>query len=61
MARTALDDAGIRYIAENEITQDLFGLGRIGSGYNLVTGPPRLRVAAENAARANEVLAELRD
>lgn len=60
MAKTALDEAGIRYIAENELTQDLFGVGRLGGGFNFVTGPPRLRVASETAARADEVLAELR-
>lgn len=59
MARAALDEAGIRYITENELTQDLFGLGRMGSGFNLVTGSPRIRVLSEDAARAGEVLAEL--
>lgn len=60
MAKAALDDAGIRYITENELTQDLFGLGRIGSGFNLVTGSPRIRVLPEHAVRAGEILAELR-
>ncbi|MEX2528221.1 MAG: DUF2007 domain-containing protein [Gemmatimonadota bacterium] len=60
MAKSALDEAGIRYVAENELIQDLFGLGRVGSGFNLVTGAPRIRVTPENAARANEILEELR-
>lgn len=59
MAKAALDEAGIRYVTENEFTQDLFGLGRVGGGYNLVTGPPRIRVVPENAERAREILAEL--
>lgn len=60
LAKSALDEAGIRYIAENELIQDLFGLGRFGSGFNLVTGAPRIRVTPENADRANEILEELR-
>lgn len=60
LARAALDEADIRYVTENELIQDLFGLGRIGSGYNIVTGPPRIRVGSENAVRAGEILAELR-
>jgi len=59
LAKASLDAAGIRYIAENELLQDLFGFGRAGSGFSLVTGAPRLRVLAENAARASEVLADL--
>jgi len=59
LAKAALDGAGIRFVAQGEHTQDLFGLGRLYSGYNVVTGAPRLRVAAENAARAREALAGL--
>jgi hypothetical protein len=47
-------------VAENELIQDLFGLGRVGSGFSLVTGAPRIRVTPENAARANEILEALR-
>jgi len=54
-----LDRAGIRYIAQGEGLQDLFGMGRIGTGFNQITGPPRLRVTAENAERAREILTEL--
>ena len=59
LAKAALDRAGIRYIAQGEGLQDLFGMGRIGSGFNQITGPPRLRVTAENAERAREILREL--
>jgi hypothetical protein len=58
MAKAALDEAGIRYVVENELTQDLFGLGRLGSGFSVVTGPPRLRVLPESAERAAAVLAD---
>jgi len=60
LAKAALDEAGIRYVAQSEETQDLFGVGRLGSGYNAITGPPRIRVTAEEAERAREVLRELR-
>ena len=32
------------------------GMGRLFSGYNLITGAPRIRVTAENAERARELL-----
>ena len=60
LAKAALERAGIRYIAQSEDIQDLFGLGRLFSGYNAITGPPRIRVTAESADRAREVLRELR-
>lgn len=60
MAKSALDTAGIRYITQSEGLQDLFGWGRLFSGYNFVTGPPRIRVTPENATRAHDLLSELR-
>jgi hypothetical protein len=59
MARAALDGAGIRYVTQAEGVQDLFGIGRLGTGYSLVTGPPRIRVTSEDAERARELLVEL--
>jgi hypothetical protein len=59
MAKMLLEAEGIRFVTEGEGVQDLFGLGRAGGGYNLFTGPVKLRVAAENAPRAIEVLREM--
>jgi len=59
LAKSALDRAGIRYIAQAEGLQDLFGMGRIGTGFNAITGPPRIRVTADNAKRASAILAEI--
>ena len=59
LAKAALEEAGIRYVTQAEGLQDLFGLGRLGSGYNLITGAPRIRVRAADAERAREILAEL--
>ena len=61
MAKAALDGAGIRYVADGEGVQDLFGIGRLGTGYSLVTGPPRIRVTLEDAERARELLLDLRN
>ena len=60
LAKAALEEAGIRYVVQSEDTQDLFGLGRLFSGYNAVTGPPRIRVTAEDAERARPLLDTLR-
>lgn len=60
MAKSELDTAGIRYITQGEGLQDLFGWGRLFSGYNPITGPPRIRVTLENAERAHQLLSELR-
>lgn len=35
-AKALLDEAGISYVARNETLQDLFGLGRLGTGFSLV-------------------------
>lgn len=59
LAKAALDEAGIRYVTQAEGLQDLFGLGRLGTGYNLITGAPRIRVPAEDAERARAIVVEL--
>lgn len=57
VAKVALDAEQIRYVVEGEGVQDLIGWGRFPVGYNAVTGPVRIQVAAENAERAREALA----
>jgi hypothetical protein len=60
LVKAALDRAEIRYVAQGEGLQDLFGMGRLGgAGYNVVTGAPRIRVASENAERARQIVADL--
>jgi hypothetical protein len=58
MAKATLDGAGIRYITEGEGVQDLFGLGRVVSGYNAITGPPRICVRAAQVEHARRLLAD---
>jgi len=51
-----LDSEQIRYVVQGEGLQDLIGVGRFPAGYNAVTGPVRIQVTAENAARARKAL-----
>lgn len=61
LVRAVLDEAGIRYSMRGEGVQDLFTVGRIGTGYNLITGPGTLFVERARAAEARELLAALED
>ncbi|MBN2379373.1 hypothetical protein JXM67_06180 [candidate division WOR-3 bacterium] len=42
------------------MTQDLFGLGRLGTGSSLIVGPVEIQVRYEDAERALELLEELK-
>ncbi|MEI2718557.1 MAG: DUF3955 domain-containing protein [Gemmatimonadales bacterium] len=59
MAKMMLEVEGIAIIASGEGLQDLFGMGRSVGAFNPVVGPMRIQVAAEEADRAREVLAEM--
>jgi hypothetical protein len=54
--KAALDAAGIPWHVRNEAVQHLFGVGVVGTGYDLVTGPPIVMVPA---ARREEALREI--
>lgn len=54
-----LTGASIRFFVMNESAQDLFGMGRVGTSYNVVTGPVVIQVAREDAATAKELLRPL--
>jgi hypothetical protein len=56
---TLLESAGIRFFIKGERLQDLFGLGRFGSGFNVLTGPPVLFVEPSRAEEARELLADV--
>ena len=55
-AKALLEQAGIPFVTRGEGTQDLFGLGRLGTGFNLVIGPTELQVPAERKQEAEELL-----
>ena len=61
VAKSLLESVGIKYLVKGEGIQDLFGIGRIGSMYNMVTGPIQIQVLKGNAEDARELLADLED
>jgi hypothetical protein len=56
VAKSILEDAAIPYWAKNEGVQDLFGFGRLGTGFNILTGPIELHVPREFAEDATRLL-----
>ena len=61
VAKSLLESVGLKYLVKGEGIQDLFGIGRIGSMYNMVTGPIQIQVLKGNAEDARELLADLED
>lgn len=59
VAESLLREQGIPYAKSNEQLQDLFALGRLGAGFNPVTGPILLQVPEEHAEAALEILEDL--
>ena len=59
IAKSLLQSAGIPFTTQGEGIQTLFGAGCIGTGFNLITGPAKLQVAASDALEAREILADL--
>lgn len=61
LAKSLLDSEEIDYLVRADGVQDLFGLGRLAVGYNIVTGPAEFVVRREDAVRARDVLRALQD
>ena len=61
VAKSILDGAAIPYSAIGERAQDLFGLGRLGSGFNVAVGAVQIRVPEEYKDDALALLAEAND
>lgn len=59
IAKSILEAAGIDYFAKNEGVQDLFGGGRIGTGFNPLVGPVEIQVVKSEVEHAKAVLADL--
>jgi hypothetical protein len=59
VVKSMLDEAKIRYIAQGEGVQDLFGVGIIGTGFNPVTGPVIFKVMPEDEEYARELLKDI--
>jgi len=56
IAKSMLEEAGIRYFAKGEGIQHLFGWGTFGTGFNLLTGPVQIMVSVDDIAEALELL-----
>lgn len=56
VAKSILDSEGIPYFAKNEGLQDLFGLGRTGTGFNLLIGPIKIQVNRNDLSHATKLL-----
>ncbi len=59
VVKSVLDEAQIRYIAQGEGVQDLFGVGVIGTGFNPITGPVIFKVMPEDEEYAKELLKDI--
>ncbi|MCX7878739.1 MAG: DUF2007 domain-containing protein [Ignavibacteria bacterium] len=57
--KSVLDEAGIKYLVKGENLQNLFGVGTIGTGYNLITGPVDFQVMPEDEEYARELLKDI--
>ena len=59
LAKAALESQGIPFVTQGEGLQDLIGLGRFPGGFNVATGPVKIRVDIRDAQAAREVLADI--
>ena len=59
VVKSVLDEAQIRYIAQGEGVQDLFGVGVIGTGFNPITGPIIFKVMPEDEEYAKEIIKDI--
>lgn len=56
LAHSILDEAEIPYLTLGEGVQDLFGVGRLGTGFSILTGPVQLQVDRGQEADARQLL-----
>jgi hypothetical protein len=56
VAESLLTEAEIPYWKQGDGLQDLFGGGRLGLGYNLLTGPVRIQVERQDLDQARKLL-----
>ena len=59
MAHSILDESEIPYLTQGEGVQDLFGLGRLGTGFSILTGPVHIQVERATEPEARSLLAGL--
>ena len=59
VAKSVLDSANIKFYATGEQAQNLFGMGVLGTGFNIIVGPVVIKVEKEDAEDAKRMLSEL--
>jgi hypothetical protein len=59
IAKSLLQSAEIPFMVQGEGVQELFGAGCLGTGFNLVTGPAKLLIHADDADEVRALLADL--
>lgn len=59
VARSILESEEVPYFVRGEELQELFGIGRLGLGFNPIVGPIEIQVSAADEERARELLAEV--
>lgn len=60
-AKSILDSENIRYNMKGDGVQDLFGGGRIGTGFNPIFGPVQIQVDEKEASLARELLSGIEE
>ena len=61
LVKSIPDEAGIPYVVQGDLPQDLFGWGRIGTGFSTVAGPVRFLVRPDDAEAAHALIRDLED
>lgn len=59
LIKSLLKDSEIPFSIKGEGVQDLFGMGRLGAGYNMITGPIQVQVLREQETEARNLLSEI--
>jgi hypothetical protein len=61
LIESLLEEAGIPYVIQGDVMQDVMGLGRLAGGYNQIFGPPVVKVPQAMLQSARDAIAVLMD
>ncbi len=61
LIESLLETAGIPYVVQTDVMQDVMGLGRLAGGYNQIFGPPVIQVPKGMLDAAREAIAVVLD
>ena len=59
LIQTKLDSCGLHYVPIAQISQDLFALGKLGTGYNLAVGEMRIVIRNDDAEIARNIINDI--